>query len=67
MAVFVPACLERDLDAQTGTCSAPIWIPQPSLLPELTVADAQSIGQAIALLWAVAYAFRLVRKKIQQS
>ncbi|MFC6838830.1 hypothetical protein [Xanthomonas theicola] len=67
MAVFVPACLERDFDAQTGTCSAPIWIPQPSLLPGLTVADAQSIGQAIVLLWAVAFVFRLIRKVIQRS
>lgn len=41
-----------------------VWIPQPSLLPELAVEDAQLIGAKIALLWAVAYALRLVRKSI---
>lgn len=67
MAVLVPACLEADLDTATGTCTAVMWIPQPSLLPELTVSDAQAIGSAVALLWAIAYVFRLIRKKIQQS
>jgi len=67
MAVLIPACLERDLDTATGTCTAVVWIPQPSLLPDLPIEDAQLIGAKIALLWAVAYAFRLIRKKIQQS
>lgn len=67
MAVLIPACLESDLDAASGTCTAVVWIPQPSLLPELPVEDAQTIGAQIALLWAVAYVFRLIRKKIQQS
>ncbi|TBX03898.1 membrane protein, partial [Xanthomonas citri pv. aurantifolii] len=48
MAVLIPACLEADLDAAAGTCTAVIWIPQPSLLPELAVKDAQAIGSAIA-------------------
>jgi len=67
MAVLIPACLERDLDAASGECTAVIWIPQPSLLPELPVEDALAIGSAIAYLLAVAYAFRLVRKALQQS
>jgi len=67
MAVLIPACLERDLDTASGNCTAVVWIPQPSLLPELAVEDAQSIGSSIALLWATAYVFRLIRKKIQQS
>jgi len=67
MAVLIPACLERDLDTATGACTAVIWIPQPSLLPDLPIEDAQLIGAKIALLWAVAYTFRLIRKKIQQS
>ena len=67
MAVLVPACLESDLDAASGTCTVPIWIPQPSLLPDLTVGEAQAIGTAIALLWAVAFVFRRVRKFINQA
>jgi len=67
MAVLIPACLESDLDTATGTCTAVVWIPQPGLLPDLPIEDAQLIGAKIALLWAVAYTFRLIRKKIQQS
>ncbi|MGS0539354.1 hypothetical protein ACQEPV_011905 [Xanthomonas oryzae pv. oryzicola] len=67
MALLIPACREADLDTAAGTCTAVIWIPQPSLLPELAVKDAQAIGSAIAFLWATAYVFRLIRKKIQQS
>ncbi|CAD7716642.1 hypothetical protein LMG31884_22660 [Xanthomonas hydrangeae] len=67
MAVLIPACLEADLDTAAGTCTAVIWIPQPSLLPELTIEGAQAIGSSIAMLWATAYVFRLIRKKLQQS
>lgn len=67
MAVLIPACREADLDTATGTCMAVIWIPQPALLPELPIEDAQAIGAKIALLWALAYVFRLIRKKIEQS
>ena len=67
MAVLIPACREADLDPAAGTCTEIIWIPQPSLLPELTVEGAHAIGGSIALLWATAFAFRLVRKHLQQS
>ncbi|MCG8276631.1 hypothetical protein [Stenotrophomonas sp. NLF4-10] len=67
MAVLVPACLEADFNAATGECTAVIWIPQPSLLPELAVEDANAIGSAIAYLLAVAYVFRLIRKALKQS
>ncbi|HDS1168292.1 TPA: hypothetical protein QDZ98_004912 [Stenotrophomonas maltophilia] len=50
MAVLIPACREADLDTATGTCTAVIWIPQPALLPELPIEDAQAIGAKIALL-----------------
>ncbi len=67
MAVLIPACREADLDPAAGMCTEVIWIPQPSLLPELPVEDAQAIGASIALLWATAFAFRLIRKQLQQS
>lgn len=67
MSVLIPACREADLDPATGTCTEVMWIPQPSLLPELPVEDAYAIGSSIAVLWAVAFAFRLVRKHLQQS
>lgn len=64
--VLVPACLEADFDAATGTCSSPIWIPQPSIIPELTIADAQALGLAFAGLWALAFVLRRIRKFIDQ-
>lgn len=65
--VLVQACLEADFNAETGTCAAPIWIPQPSMIPALTIADAQQISGAIALLFAVAFVFRLLRKFLNQA
>lgn len=67
MAYVVRGCLESDFDAATGTCAAEIWIPQPSIIPELTIADAQTIGVACAYLWAVAFVFRRIRKFLDQS
>jgi hypothetical protein len=64
--VLVAACLESDYDSATGICAAPIWIPQPSLIPELTIEDAQAIGLAFALLFATAFVFRLLRKFLLQ-
>jgi len=67
MAVFVQACLEADFDAATQTCTAPYWIPQPTILPALSIAEAQQIGLAIAALLAVAWVFRRVAKHLNQS
>lgn len=63
--VLVPACLERDFDTGTGTCAQVIWIPQPSMIPELTVEDAQQLGLAIAGLLALAFVLRLLRKFLE--
>ena len=63
--VWVPACREADFDPQAGTCAAEIWIPQPSIIPELTVGDAQQIGMAVAYLLAVAFVLRLIRKFLE--
>lgn len=67
MAVFVQACVEADFDAATQTCTAPYWIPQPTVLPALSIEDAQSIGLAIAFLLATAWIFRRVARHINQS
>ena len=67
MAVLVQACMEADFDAATQTCTAPYWIPQPTVLPALSIEDAQQIGMAIALLLAVAWVFRRVARHLNQS
>lgn len=67
MAHVVRGCLESDFDAATGTCAQEIWIPQQTSLPALTVEEAQTIGIAFALLWAVAFVFRRLRKFLDQA
>ncbi|HHW4669471.1 MAG TPA: hypothetical protein ACQGQJ_07750 [Xylella fastidiosa subsp. multiplex] len=60
--LLVSACREADIDAVSGKCAAVVWVPQSSIFSDLSIADAQSIGAAILLLWAVAYVFRVLRK-----
>jgi hypothetical protein len=64
--VLVQSCLEADYNASTATCAAPIWNPQEAGFPTLTIEGAQEIGTAIAVLWAVAWVFRQVRKAMQE-
>lgn len=66
MAVYVLACDEADFDPQAGTCAQEIWIPPPSVIPALSIEDAQQIGAQIALLLAVAFVFRTLRKYLEQ-
>lgn len=65
--VLVPACLESDFDAGAGTCTQVIWIPQPTVIPELSVEDAQQIGLSVALLLAAAFVLRQLRKFLEQA
>jgi hypothetical protein len=55
-------CDQANVDASTGQCSAPSWQPLPSWLPQLTAADGVSIGVAILLAWATAYAYKVLRR-----
>lgn len=64
MAVYVLACDAADFDPQAGTCAAPYYIEQPSVIPTLTIDGAQQIGAACALLFATAWVFRRVGKAI---
>lgn len=64
--VLVQTCMEADYTAATGTCAAPIWNPQESGFPTLTLDGAAQIGGAIALLWGIAFAFRAVRKALNE-
>ncbi len=65
--VLVPACMAADFDAVTGTCAQQIWIPQPSLIPALTIEGAWAIGGASALLMGTAFVFRRIRKFLDQA
>ena len=65
-APLVQLCMPADFNAATQTCAAPFFGPVPSAFPVLSIADAQTIGLSIALLWGVAYAIRMVRRALQQ-
>ena len=67
MAVMVAACLPEHFDQVAGICHQVTWIPQPTLLPGLSVADAQAIGGQVAYVLAIAFVFRLLRKFIETA
>ncbi len=64
---LVQMCHEADFNGQTMTCTAPYWEAESTVLPTLSIADAQTIGMSIAFLWAVAWAFRRIAKFLNQS
>ncbi|MGH8075955.1 MAG: hypothetical protein ACREPE_01335 [Lysobacter sp.] len=64
--VLVQSCFEADYNAATATCAAPIWNPQESAYPTLSIADAQEIGMSLALLWAIAWGLRTARKALNE-
>lgn len=64
---WVLGCRDVDFNPQTGTCAAPYYIPQTTGFPALSIADAQTIGAACALLWAAAWVIRRIKKQLDQS
>jgi hypothetical protein len=63
-AEYVLACDTANFDAATQTCSAPYYELAPSGLPALTTAEAQAIGGKMALVLALAWCFRRLRKVV---
>lgn len=50
----------------TQVCEVEAWVEEtPDSLPPLSVADAQAIGGAILLVWAVGFVFRAAIKALQ--
>lgn len=63
---LVLTCRVADYDASTGVCAAPFYSAPPSLVPALSIADAQAIGLSCALLLATAWAFRVARRALER-
>ena len=59
-------CHEADFNASTGTCAAPYYGPVSGAFPTLSIADAQQIAIAIAVLWAAAWGIRRMVKLLDQ-
>lgn len=66
MAALILTCLEADYDAATGVCAAPFYSVDNGGWFAMPLADAQEIAVSIALLWAVAWTFRMARKALQE-
>ena len=66
MGALVQHCAEADFNATTGECAAPFYSYPESVLPTLSISDAQTIGVALAALWATAWAFRMLRKTLNE-
>ena len=64
--VLVVTCKLADYDASTGECAAPFYSAPSSGWPALTLADAQLLGTAVALLWASAWCIRRLAKMLDQ-
>ena len=64
--LMVLTCKASDFDAVTHTCAAPFYSEQVTSLPTMTVEDAQAIGLAVALLWATAYVFRMLKRALNE-
>lgn len=64
MAGEVLTCV--DFDVSTQSCTSQAWLPQPSFLPVLSVADASLLASAIIFNWCYAYAWNRAEKVIRQ-
>lgn len=56
---YVKVCLA--VDATTHECTTEAWVPSPSLLPPMTLAQAATLNYEITLLLAAAWCLKKVR------
>jgi hypothetical protein len=59
--MLVLACLDDPLPTD-GTCTTQQWVQEPSLLPPLSIADAESIAYTLLVALASVMAIKLLRK-----
>ncbi|HEY1070079.1 MAG TPA: hypothetical protein VGE33_06020 [Thermomonas sp.] len=64
MAPLVLVCLDEVPPAPGGACNTTAWIEQPSVIPELSLEDAQLLSQAAMWAWVAVAAALLVKKAI---
>lgn len=48
-----------------GQCMAEAWMPAPTLLPVLSVADASILGAGIVALWCYAWGWNRIEKFVR--
>lgn len=47
-------------DEVTGSCTEQVWLPAPQLLPPLNTVEVASLLGAVAVLFAVGYAWKFL-------
>lgn len=64
--VLVLVCLPQHYEPATAVCSAPFYSLPEGSLPTLTLAEAQEIGMACALLLAAAWGIRQAKRALNE-
>lgn len=52
-------------EATAAVCVAEAWMPAPTLLPVLSIADALLMGSGIVALWCYAYGWNRLEKFVR--
>lgn len=60
--IEVMGCSASNIDPSTGSCTAPVWVVQPTMLPPLGAGAGIAIAVAIGVCWTTAYVFRTLRQ-----
>lgn len=60
----VLVCLDETPPAYDGVCTTTAWVEQPTLVPELSLEDAQLLSHAALFAWVTVAAALLIRKAI---
>lgn len=60
--MLVLACLDETPPASPSACVQQVWVEQPSLLPPLSIPDAQDIASTFLLSLAGVMAVKLLLK-----
>lgn len=55
-------CDSADVDAATGVCANPVWVPIQYLLPPLDATAGVAIGLGILACWALAFGYLALQR-----
>lgn len=61
------ACPDANYDPVAGTCSAVVFVEQPTLLPQMEMADALTVSGLIFTACAIAWGFKFLARTLRQA
>lgn len=67
MAGEVLTCVDYRPASESGpaVCMQEAWMPAPTLLPVLSIADGALLGSGIVFLWGIAYGWNRLEKFVR--